>query len=102
MSMLEANNDTMVESIGLASTVPHEGASRRTAALLEHDSVLAAARSGANGDESASTASSRDFAVGQIVLVNNMQFQSISDQLIARSDKRRVIEARQESFDAHG
>jgi starvation-inducible DNA-binding protein len=71
--------------------------------LLEaHDAVLAAVRSGANGDEYANTASSRDFAVGQVVLVNDMQFQSISDQLIARSDKRRVIEARQDGFDAHG
>jgi starvation-inducible DNA-binding protein len=70
--------------------------------LDAHDSVLAAARSGANGDDYANSASSRDFAVGQVVLVNNMQFQSISDQLIARSDKRRVIETRQDGLDAHG
>jgi DNA-binding ferritin-like protein len=71
--------------------------------LLEaHDAVLTAVRSGAHGDEYANTASSRDFAVGQVVLVNDTQFQSISDQLIARSDKRRVIEARQDGFDAHG
>jgi starvation-inducible DNA-binding protein len=70
--------------------------------LDAHDAVLAAVRSGANGDEYANTAPSRDFAVGQVVLVNDTQFQSISDQLIARSDKRRVIEARQDGFDAHG
>jgi starvation-inducible DNA-binding protein len=70
--------------------------------LDAHDTVLTAARSGANGEEYAHTPLSRDFAVGQVVLVNDTQFQSISDQLIARSDKRRVIEARQDSLDAHG
>jgi starvation-inducible DNA-binding protein len=70
--------------------------------LDAHDTVLAAARSGANGEEYANTTSNRDFAVGQVVLVNDIQFQSISDQLIARSDKRRVIEARQDGLDAHG
>jgi starvation-inducible DNA-binding protein len=68
--------------------------------LDAHDAVLTAARS--NGDEYAHSALSRDFAVGQVVLVNDMQFQSISDQLIARSDRRRVIEARQDGLDAHG
>ena len=70
--------------------------------LDAHDSVLAAARSGVNGDEYPNSPSSRDFAVGQVVLVNSMQFQSISDQLIARSDKRRVIEARLDVLDAYG
>jgi starvation-inducible DNA-binding protein len=70
--------------------------------LDAHDAVLAAARSGANGEEYAGGASSRDFAVGQVVLVNDTQYQSISDQLIARSDRRRVIEARQDGLDAHG
>jgi starvation-inducible DNA-binding protein len=69
--------------------------------LDAHDTVLAAARSGA-GDERAYSASGRDFAVGQVVLVNDMQFQSISDQLIALSDKRRVVEAHQNGLDAHG
>jgi DNA-binding ferritin-like protein len=70
--------------------------------LLEaHDAVLAAARSGANGHESADTATSSDFAAGQVVLVNNMQFKSISDQLIARSDRRRVLVARQNGPYAH-
>ena len=65
--------------------------------LLEaHDAVLAAARPGPNGYECADTATSRDFAAGQVVLVNNMQFKSISDQLIARSDRRRVLVARQD------
>jgi starvation-inducible DNA-binding protein len=63
--------------------------------LDAHDTVLAASRSGAQGDEGAYTASGRDFAVGQVVLVNDMQFQSISDQLIARSHRRRAVEARQ-------
>jgi len=71
--------------------------------LLEaHDAVLAAARSGANGHECADTATSHDFAAGQVVLVNDMQFQSISDQLIARSDGRRVLVARRDGPDAHG
>jgi starvation-inducible DNA-binding protein len=70
--------------------------------LDAHDAVLTAARSGANGDEYANSASSRDFAVGQVALVNDTQFQSISDQLVARSDRRRVIEARQDGLDAHG
>jgi starvation-inducible DNA-binding protein len=70
--------------------------------LLEaHDAVLAAARSGANGHECADTATNRDFAAGQVVLVNNMQFKSISDQLIARSDRRRVLVARQDGPHAH-
>lgn len=70
--------------------------------LLEaHDAVLAATRSGANGHECADTATSRDFAAGQVVLVNNMQFKSISDQLIARSDRRRVLVARQDGAHAH-
>ena len=71
--------------------------------LLEaHETVLAAARSGANGHECADTATSRDFAAGQVVLVNDMQFQSISDQLIARSDRRRVLVAGQDGPSAHG
>jgi len=71
--------------------------------LLEaHDAVLTAARSGANGHECADTATSHDFAAGQVVLVNDMQFQSISDQLIARSDRRRVLVARRDGPDAHG
>ena len=71
--------------------------------LLEaHETVLAAARSGANGHESADTATtSRDVAADQVVLVNNMQFQSISDQLIAQSDRRRVLVAR-DCPSAHG
>ena len=71
--------------------------------LLEaHDAVLAAARSGANGHECADSATSRDFAAGQVVLVNNTQFKSISDQLIARSDRRRVLVAPQDGPDGHG
>jgi len=71
--------------------------------LLEaHEAVLAAARSGSNGHECADTATSRDFAAGQVVLVNNMQLQSISDQLIARSDRRRVLVAPQDGPDTHG
>jgi DNA-binding ferritin-like protein len=66
--------------------------------LLEaHETVLAAARSG----ECADTATSRDFAARQVVLVNNMQFKSISDQLIARSNRRRVLVARQDGPHAH-
>jgi starvation-inducible DNA-binding protein len=71
--------------------------------LLEaHDAVLVAARSGPNGHECADTATGFDFAAGQVVLVNNMQFHSISDQLIARSDRRRVLVAHQGGSDAHG
>jgi hypothetical protein len=44
---------------------------------------------------------SRDFAARQVVLVNNMQFKSISDQLIARSNRRRVLVARQDGPHAH-
>ena len=66
------------------------------ALLNAHDTVLCAAESGANSDRCSHTVSSRDFAVGQVVLVNTLQLGLISDQLIARSDKRRVIEARQQ------
>ena len=70
--------------------------------LLEaHDAVLVAARSGANGHECADTATSRDFAAGQVVLVNNMRFKAISDQLIARGDRRRVLVARHDGPHAH-
>jgi DNA-binding ferritin-like protein len=70
--------------------------------LNAHDTVLAAARLGSDSDERADTASIHDFAVGQVVLVNNMQFQAISDQLIAQSDRRRATVARQDGRDAHG
>jgi starvation-inducible DNA-binding protein len=192
MPMLEPNSDITVESHGLASPIANDGASRRTAALLDellvdsiklrdlyksarwqtadiqfrglrilfdahykeqlhlvdvlldrirvlggagrvlaglllqgaqfsyalrgrvlpirllrdllnaHDTVLAAARLGSDSDERADTASIHDFAVGQVVLVNNMQFQAISDQLIAQSDRRRATVARQDGRDAHG
>jgi starvation-inducible DNA-binding protein len=70
--------------------------------LLEaHDAVLAAARSGANGHECTDSATSGDFAAGQVVLVNNMQFKSISDQLIARSDRLRALVTRQGGPQAH-
>jgi starvation-inducible DNA-binding protein len=57
--------------------------------LDAHDTVLAAAQSVSSSDECGNTASSCDFAVGQVVLVNNLQFRSISEQLVTRSDKRR-------------
>jgi starvation-inducible DNA-binding protein len=69
--------------------------------LDAHDTVLAAARSGSSSDECGNTASSRDFAVGQVVLVNDLQFQSINEQLITRSDRRRIIDARRDGIDAH-
>ncbi|MGD0492266.1 MAG: ferritin-like domain-containing protein [Steroidobacteraceae bacterium] len=59
-----------------------------------HDAVLSAARSDAHTAELDSAASSGDFAVHQVVRVNNTQFQTISDQLISRSDQRRVIAVR--------
>ena len=78
-------------------------ANRLVHGLLEaHETVLAAARSGASGHECADTATSRDFAARQVVLVNDMQLQSISYQLIARSDRRRVLITRQDGPDAHG
>ena len=71
--------------------------------LLEaHEAVLAAVRPGANGDERDPAVSSDDFVVGQVVLVNNTQFQSICDQLIARSNRRRVVSARTVSLNADG
>jgi starvation-inducible DNA-binding protein len=64
-------------------------------ALLEaHDAVLIAARAVANSDEWVAAVSNTDFAVGQVVLVNKTQFQSVNDQLIARSNGKRIIAAR--------
>jgi starvation-inducible DNA-binding protein len=59
-------------------------------ALMDaHDAAVGAARPDANSahnDEWVPAVSSDDFAVGLVVLVNNAQCLSISDQLIARSN----------------
>lgn len=70
--------------------------------LDAHDTVLASAQTGATSDGCPYTVSSQDFAVTQVVLVNNVQFRLISEQLIARWDRRRVSVAYLDGKDAHG
>jgi starvation-inducible DNA-binding protein len=59
--------------------------------LDAHELVLSAARPGTNSG-SQDGPSIRDFAVGQVVLTNDLQSRSIGEQLARRDDKRRLFE----------
>jgi starvation-inducible DNA-binding protein len=57
-----------------------------------HESALGAAHSGAQRDVEDNPRPMRDFAVGQVVLTNDLQIWSIGEQLMRRDAKRRLFE----------
>jgi hypothetical protein len=70
--------------------------------LLEaHESVLGAAHSTArSGAQDDGSPPNRDFAVGQVVLVNDLQGRSVSERLMRSEDKRRFVETQHGEMDA--
>jgi DNA-binding ferritin-like protein len=58
-----------------------------------HEMVLSAAESGAKGHAREHGAYDRDFAVGQVVIVNDLQGRSIAEELMRRDNSRRFLEA---------
>jgi len=57
-----------------------------------HELALGAAQSGAQRDLEDNSCSMRDFAVGQVVLTNDLQIWCIGEQLMRRDAKRRLFE----------
>ena len=54
-----------------------------------HDMVIAAAESAPKGHARDHGAYDRDFAVGQVVIVNDLQSRSIAEELMRRDNSRR-------------
>ena len=59
--------------------------------LGAHELVLSAACPSANSDSQDDNPSIHDLAVGQVVLANNLQSRSISEQLIRRDGKTKLV-----------
>jgi starvation-inducible DNA-binding protein len=68
--------------------------------LDAHELVLIAARSSAQSEAQDDGASIRDFAAGQVVLSNDQQSRSVSEQLIRRDQTRRFVESQHCDVDA--
>jgi DNA-binding ferritin-like protein len=65
----------------------HRARNRLFLELLDaHDSILSAARPGGTGDAQNDISWVRDFAVGQVILANELQSQSICELLAGRAD----------------
>jgi DNA-binding ferritin-like protein len=56
-----------------------------------HELLLSTARSGERGDARDCSPSNRDFAVGQVVIANELQSRSIGEQLMQRDNRRRLF-----------
>jgi starvation-inducible DNA-binding protein len=77
----------------------HHARSQLLWALLDaHDSILSVARPGAS-DDAPKRASIRDFAVGQVVLVNELQVRTLGDILARGSDDPRVTMPKETAAD---
>jgi DNA-binding ferritin-like protein len=68
--------------------------------LDAHELVLSAVHSSARGDSQNDGASTRDFAVGQVALANELQSRIICEQLIRGDVRRRFSEAQCADADA--
>jgi starvation-inducible DNA-binding protein len=55
-----------------------------------HELILSAAGQGGKGDGATDNSSVRDFAVGQVVLVNELQSRSIGELLVGRTEDPRM------------